>query len=140
MTAELAEASGTATMAAQPGSVPADCAIGAPNTATPSLVPSATPNTMPSSVMNALLKRRVPEARCRVASSVIAVVSSRPGMRTMSPANVAYHLRQMSRKFQVKGQAALVAAALVAGVLTSDRWPVLSTTVNCIAALFDGGP
>lgn len=55
----------------------------------------------------------------------------------MSPANVAYHLSRMSRKFDVKSQAALVAAALVAGVLTSDRWPVLSTTVNCIAALFD---
>ena len=35
--------------------------------------------------MNALLRRSVPEARCRVASSVIAVVSSSPGMSTMSP-------------------------------------------------------
>ena len=38
--------------------------------------------------MNAPLSRAVPDARCRVASSVIAVVSVRPGMSTISPAMV----------------------------------------------------
>ncbi|MFW8744914.1 LuxR C-terminal-related transcriptional regulator [Mesorhizobium japonicum] len=56
----------------------------------------------------------------------------------MSTANVAYHITRMSKKLRVRGQAAMVAAALVAGVLTSDRWPVLATAVNCVASLFDG--
>jgi len=55
----------------------------------------------------------------------------------MSSANVAYHLRRISSKLKVRGQGGMVAAALVAGVLASDRWPVASTGLRCLAALFD---
>jgi hypothetical protein len=50
--------------------------------------PSATPITSSSSTITADISRAVPAIRLRVASSVIATVSDRPGRNTTSDASV----------------------------------------------------
>ena len=70
----------------RPRSAPA---CGGPATTSARRLPSATPKMMPRKVMPAPARRAVPEARWRVESSRMAMVSMKPGMSTMSPASVA---------------------------------------------------
>ena len=60
-----------------------------PNASAATFAPIATPNAMPRNVTTAPDSRAVPDARWRVDSSVIAVVSVRPGINAIRPASVA---------------------------------------------------
>lgn len=53
----------------------------------------------------------------------------------MSEANVAYHLDRIAKKLSVRGVGAMVGAALVAGILTAERWPIVATGSLCAQTL-----
>lgn len=45
----------------------------------------------------------------------------------LSPATVSYHVAKMQTIFNARSLPALVALAIVAGILTSDQWPIEAT-------------
>jgi DNA-binding CsgD family transcriptional regulator len=52
----------------------------------------------------------------------------------LSPATVSYHVANLQRIFQARGLPSLVAKAVVAGVLSSDAFPLQPTGVRTVSS------